>query len=368
MYPLAELKRILGQTFTFHKSRIDCLAKFLLGLFSVRTVNLSEIAVAFQSKAQKESRYKRLHRFLKQVTFDSQTLARFIFNVFPFKHQKVYLTLDRTNWYWGKQKLNVLVLGVAYEGVAIPLFWQWLPKGGNASGQEHSQMLERFLKCFDSSKIAGVLADREFANQDFLKYLTDRHIPFYIRIKEGALVKHFEYSKLFKAKQLFKDLTRQSQQYHIQSLIVHGQKCYLASGRSHTGEWLIVATNQPPENAVSIYLRRWEIENLFSALKSKGFRFEDTHVTKLERLDTLTSILAIGFAWMHRIGEWLATRKPIRWKIYRNQKRHPQSTFFRYGLDFFRELLLQFKSPKTLFKKCLNLLKIPKNTPARAIS
>jgi hypothetical protein len=323
--------------------------------------------VAFQGKAQKDSRYKRLQRFLKQINFDSQALARFIFNLFPFKNQKVYLTLDRTNWYWGKQKLNVLVLGIAYEGVAIPLFWQWLPKGGNASGQEHSEMLERFLKCFDSSKIAGILADREFANQDFFKYLIDRQIPYYIRIKEGAVVAYFEHSKPFKAKQLFKNLTRQSQKHHIQPLIVHGQKCYLSAGRSHTGEWLIVATNQSPESAVSIYLRRWEIENLFSALKSKGFRFEDTHITKLERLDTLTSILAIGFAWMHRIGEWADSQKPIRWKVYQNQQRYPQSTFFRYGLDFFRELLLQFKSPKTLFKKCLNLLKIPTKTPMETI-
>ena len=236
-------------------------------------------------------------------------------------------------------------------------------KGGNASSQEHSEMLERFLNALASSKIAGVLADREFANQDFFKYLADRHIPYYIRIKEGAIVAHFEHSKPFKAKQLFKNLTRQSQQHHIQSLIAHGQKCYLSAGRSHTGEWLIVATNQPPENAVSIYLRRWEIENLFSALKSKGFRFEDTHITKLERLNTLTSILAIGFAWMHRIGEWASSQKPIRWKVYRNKKRHPQSTFFRYGLDFFRELLLQFKTPKKLFKKCLDLLKIPQKTP-----
>ena len=367
MYPISELKRILGQTFTFHKQRIDCLAKFLLGLFSVRTVNLSEIAVAFQGKAQKDSRYMRLHRFLKQVNFDSQTLARFIFNLFPVKNQKVYLTLDRTNWYWGKQKLNVLVLGIAYEGVAIPLFWEWLPRGGNASGQEHSAIVQRFLACFDASIIAGVLADREFANQDFFKYLSDRKIPYYIRIKEGARVTFFKKTKPFKAKKLFTTLALKKQQHHIQPLIVHGQKCHLSAGRSQTGEWLIVATNQPPENAVSIYLRRWEIENLFSALKSKGFRFEDTHVTKLTRLNTLMGILAIGFAWMHRIGEWVASQKPIRWKIYQNQKRHPQSTFFRYGLDFFRELLLQFKSPKKLFKKCLNLLNIHTKTPMETI-
>ena len=180
----------------------------------------------------------------------------------------------------------MLVLGIAYEGVAIPLFWEWLPKGGNAKGQEHAQMIQRFLQCFDSSIIAGVLADREFANQDFFKYLSKHEIPFYIRIKEGSLVSHFEHSKWFKAKRLFKGLRVNEKQFHTQPVIVHGQSCCLAAGRSDSGELLIVATNQSPENAVPIYLRRWEIENLFSALKSKGFRFEETHVTKLPRLNT----------------------------------------------------------------------------------
>lgn len=94
------------------------------------------------------------------------------------------------------------------------------------------------------------------------------------------------------AKRLFKGLGVNEQRYHRQPIIVHGQSCYLSAGRSPKGELLIVATNQSPENAVPIYLRRWEIENLFSALKSKGFRFEDTHVTQLPRLNTLMNILA----------------------------------------------------------------------------
>ena len=243
--------------------------------------------------------------------------------------------------------------------MAIPLFWEWLSKGGNASGREHSAILQRFLQCFDASIIAGVLADREFANQDFFKYLSEHKIPYYIRIKEGSLVTHFEHSKPFKAKRLFKGLGLNEQRYHRQPITVHGQSCCLSAGRSEKGELLIVATNQSPENAVPIYLRRWEIENLFAALKSKGFRFEETHVTKLPRLNTLMNILAIGFAWMHRIGEWVAEIKPIQWKTYHNKQRHPQSTFFRYGLGFFRELLLQFKTCKRLFKKCLKLLKTP---------
>jgi len=64
MNRISELKRILGETFKWNKARIDCLARLLIALFAVRTVNLSELAIACNSRAEVSSRYKRLLRFL----------------------------------------------------------------------------------------------------------------------------------------------------------------------------------------------------------------------------------------------------------------------------------------------------------------
>lgn len=36
------------------------------------------------------------------------------------------LSLDRTNWLFGKCQINILCLGVVYEGIAIPLMWTML--------------------------------------------------------------------------------------------------------------------------------------------------------------------------------------------------------------------------------------------------
>lgn len=58
---ISELSEILSQRLDWHKSRIDCFAQMLLALFVVRSVNLSEIAVAMNGdKASIESRYKRI--------------------------------------------------------------------------------------------------------------------------------------------------------------------------------------------------------------------------------------------------------------------------------------------------------------------
>jgi hypothetical protein len=55
---ISELRKILGQNFVWNKARLDCFVRMLLAVFAARTVNLSEIATTFDSKADRDSRYK----------------------------------------------------------------------------------------------------------------------------------------------------------------------------------------------------------------------------------------------------------------------------------------------------------------------
>src|SRR6185436_2486661 len=205
MNKINELKKILSENLTWNKARLDCFVRMLLALFVVRTVNLSEIAVAFSSRSNVNSRYKRLQRFFAKFKIDYTIIAGFIFKLFFSESQKVYLTIDRTNWYWGKQKINIFMLGVAYEGIAIPLFWTCLPKAGSSNINEQKALINRFITQFGSSQIIGLLGDREFGCGGLFKWLNKNKIPFYIRIKEGSLTQ-INKKKLFTAKQIFRDL------------------------------------------------------------------------------------------------------------------------------------------------------------------
>lgn len=113
---------------------------------------------------------------------------------------------------------------------------------------------------------------------------------------------------------------------------------------------MIIATLKSCKNAIPVYLRRWEIENLFQGLKERGFHFEETHITKQERISTLMAVLVVAFCWAHKIGEWKALIKPIIFKQFRHQRR-PQHTFFHYGLDFLRDILI---NPIAVFKPGFN--------------
>lgn len=338
----------------WNKTRISCFMQMLLSLFAVKTVNLSEIALAFNSKVQVASNYRRLQRFFALFNIDFVQIARWIFKLYVPEDQFFYLVIDRTNWYWGKKKINVFMLGIAHEGMAIPLFWQLLPKAGSSNFKEQKELITQFVVTFGADRIKGLLADREFASGKLFTWLNKQHIPFYIRIKEGTMV-CIRTKKFLTAKKLFNDLQLKTKKIFQMSVWVFGQKVFLSGSRSERGELMIVATNADASTAIVIYLRRWEIESLFQGLKGRGFRFEETHITDLDRIAKLTALLAIGFIWAHKVGEWQAISKPIIWKQFRNQKR-PQYSYFRYGLDYLREAVLHSYDKFLQLKQAFSLL------------
>lgn len=77
---------------------------------------------------------------------------------------------------------------------------------------------------------------------------------------------------------------------------------------------------------------------LFRALKYSGFNLEQTHLSEIERIGKLLSIVIVAFTWCYCIG------------IYRNehikkirilkQKRRAVS-LFKYGLDLVSDYLLK---------------------------
>ncbi len=56
------------------------------------------------------------------------------------------------------------------------------------------------------------------------------------------------------------------------------------------GDLLIVATDREPEKSIERYKGRWEIETLFSCLKSRRFNFEETR----QRIEAMFGVLALA--------------------------------------------------------------------------
>lgn len=50
---------------------------------------------------------------------------------------------------------------------------------------------------------------------------------------------------------------------------------------------LVAARGVDPKRALTLYARRWEVETLFGALKSRGFDLETTHVAAPARASSV---------------------------------------------------------------------------------
>lgn len=352
---ISELRDSLNVHFNWNKARITCFVKMLLALFSTRTINLNKLACVFSSNAKPLSRYRRLQRFFAEFRIDYDVIAGFIFKLFFVTGGQWYLTIDRTNWQWGKSDINILTLAIAFKGTAIPIYWELLDnKGGNSNTPERIALLQKFINCFGKSCIAGILGDREFIGNDWFEWLLAEKIPFHMRIKSNTITTNSRGLSV-DIDALFYDLKPEEQRVISDKRKVWKHQLYLAALRLLDGDLLIVATNEPPEDAIRTYGIRWEIETLFGCLKGRGFHFEDTHVIDLERIKKIFVLLAIAFCWAHKTGEWRNEAEPI--KIKKHGR--PAVSLFRYGLDYIAEAIAKVFFQFDLFEKCLVRIKFP---------
>lgn len=82
MKHISELHKILSHFLDWNKARLTCLAQILQAFFCVRTVNMTQIAEAFQTKVKGESSYRRIQRFFKEFSFDMSFIVVLVLNLF----------------------------------------------------------------------------------------------------------------------------------------------------------------------------------------------------------------------------------------------------------------------------------------------
>jgi len=95
MASIRPLERTLAENIDWNKARINFLAKFLIALIQVRSVNLTQIASVFPGHAKVDSHYKRIQRFLRFFEISYAVIAILVVSLLGVPASWV-LTLDRT--------------------------------------------------------------------------------------------------------------------------------------------------------------------------------------------------------------------------------------------------------------------------------
>ena len=353
---------------SWHKARLKFMARFVGSLLKLTTTNGKKLALAMNPQVRPASNYRRIQRFMADYSFDFEAFGRFLLWLLPQQPEGFVVVMDRTEWHFGSRAVNVLMIGLAYKGIAFPVLWQALAredgsgKEGASSTEERKALFERFLKLVPAGKIRAFVADREFIGQGWLGYLSGRDVPFVIRIRSnrGVAFGSAEGPAL-PARMFFRRLTLVADRMRQLKgdRFVGGQPASVVGKRLHDKEdeflILIASPGVAAGRALDLYRQRWEIETLFAAMKSKGFDLETTHMSRPEHVSKLIGLLSIAFVWSHLVGQRRHEQYPL--KIKKHGWR--EQSLFRYGLDRLQEIMLNLNEMKEEFRRCIRLLTDP---------
>jgi hypothetical protein len=330
---IRSIEQTLLENLPWNKARIKFVTRFLLALYAVQTVNLSILATAFSGRAKEESNSKRLQRFLREFELPYAELAAFVVKLLGVEGPYT-LALDRTNWKIGSVDINILMLSIVYRGVGFPVVWLVLPKAGNSDTIERETVIEIFIDLFGAQNIACLLGDREFVGKRWFRFLKRHRIKFQMRLKKDTLARNRQ-GRLVQAWRLFAS-TRVNQMLVIpEARQMWGMDLFLSGCYLGEGEWLILVSPEYSPEPAKEFKKRWGIETLFGALKSRGFNLEDTRLQDPERVSRLLALLAIAFTWAFVVGEWQAVVKDLKLKKHG----YPPKSIFRLGLNMLCRLV-----------------------------
>jgi hypothetical protein len=336
-----ELSLVLNSHFKgkIYLARVKLISHFIIALCKVQTVSFEKLANSFDRSSKASSSLRRIQRFIASYSLDSDLIAKLIFSLLPVK-TKLTLTIDRTNWKFGKTDINIFMLGVVHDGVAFPLLFTMLNKRGNSNSQERIDLIKRYIRLFGLDSIDSIVADREFVGHRWLEFLNQHNLRYYIRIRNNFKVFSPDKNKEIKAWHLFNSYPANHFHYYHKILSINGQLCYLSgcklNPRNSKQDFLIIVSFNKPDEAQEEYRKRWQIEMCFKAMKSSGFDLEKTHLNDSKRIEKLILLVMIAFVWCYKIGIYLHDIKPIKIKKHGRKAK----SIFKYGLDFLAGVFL----------------------------
>jgi len=360
MKEVYRLAVLLKEHFPINFARIMLISQMVIAVIKVRTVTLTEIAAGFAGKTETASNERRIRRFFRDFSLNSDFVSLFAASVLP--EGKWLLTVDRTEWQFGKTEINILMPAVVYKGAAIPLLWKLLTKKddphtgkkGSSNTAERKELMEHFIRLFGKERIESAAADREFIGNEWFQWLKDNNINIVVRIRENQKVTNSR-GLYARASALFRNL-KPGERRILKGLRKIGDTEVFAGGmKCITGEFFIAVTFSNPEKIFEIYAKRWQIETMSACLKTRGFRFESTRLREPERINRLLSIVVTAFVWAYLTGEINENKKQTVIKKHGYRAK----SIFRNGFDHLRRIFLNMNEYTDEFTKVTKIFSVP---------
>jgi len=316
----------LRSALPWKNARLQCLGYLIVSILRHRTVNLVKLSSEASGDLKAESLYRRFQNFFLHFVMPYDDIARFVVAKLPKPKDGWVLSMDRTNWKYGKTHLNLLVIAIVLDKVAIPVVWKALPRAtkcGNSKGAHRIDLMKRLLRVIPATEIKALTMDREFIGKKWLQWLENQEIGYVVRIKGNTQVSGLP---------AWKRPPKSSHRKDIWGLALFYSGCSI-QGKNTRDDFLFLASNRfHGKEARALYRRRWGIELVFSHFKKRGFDLETTHMSDPDKIEKLFGVLTLAFLISYGWGCEMKQKATLT----APQKR---KSIFRLGLDRIAQLL-----------------------------
>ncbi len=326
------------------------LARFSYGMVLAQSSGLNKIAKQLTGQANASSLERGFQGFLANdrivMTVIFEWWITWVLRLWG--QAPLLILVDETKL---SDHVAVMMVGVAYQGSAIPLIWRaYKVKNYPEEGQVGlmSDLLAQVRKILPPDQSALVLADRGLGTSPvWQERLSESGWNYLLRVQRTTLIRLPDhkpqplrrlvgYGQSWSGRaQVFKKAKWQWKWVYLVWEVGYAEPCCLFSNQA----------NLSP----SLYRRRFYHEASFRDLKSDGFQWQRSRVWLPSHVDRLLLALALATFWTLTEGTKVTFLYPL-------SQRQKALSVFRLGLDYLFE---RFRSLKS---KCLELLLAP-DTP-----
>lgn len=379
MSPLyTKLQELGGLWTTLSSAKLKNLLQISCCILKTRSCNLQKCrdelsSITGETTLNQDTAYARLKRVFQTGVVETLLKSLFLMILHLVNPgSSSLLILDRTEFGIGKRWVNLLVIGLEWHGVFVPLVWTDLGERRISSQQDRIALMDQLLAWWKASTIPlpvlCIVGDREFTGHDWLMALEKREIDYVIRIKSNlrfpVWFKGKLKDRLIKLKVLARYMIKhQLSQMEIvidQSIIT--RLMLLPQEKADAKEpYVLLITNLVDwQRAQQIFRRRWPIECCFKHLKSNGFDLEDLHLEGQHKINLLFAILTFVYVLAIHQGILSGFKDKVSLKKAANGKVYPKQSLFRFGLY---QLKLLVKELDQLIDYLVRLIEYIDNQP-----
>jgi len=332
-------------------------------VLAAQTTNLNTAAKRMSKVLDKiikfETAYARLKRFFQ--TGNSVGILQFVcilaINTFC-RSSDCYLLLDRTNWKYGKLHINLLVVGLLYRDVFIPLVWLDLGRAGNSNSQQRLDLLDKLLNWWSLSEVPlpklHIAGDREFIGFKWFQGLEKRQIEYVMRIPASFKLEIWFNGKIkdrrfgLKILQRYLSFSKKDslEAVLMSELIVRFTAFDNESSRGKAKYIFLMTNMKDMTEASKFYRKRYKIEICVKHLKKTGLRLEELSVQGQHKTDLMFAVLTLIYIMCIQKGIiHFEEQEPQKMNLYHDPKPYiaPAKSVFMQGFQNLLQTVFSFE-------------------------